>query len=584
MRISLFLKLLLAALVIPGAIALSFNSFIKPRLVNLIQDQKIESAKMVADVSAAMVLQGIEKGCSQQVINDLIQELAIRTSGVAVITIPACGSNDPAIFNRDGYRTQPDLYNALGGESIQQMRISNLPGQAVIQIYKSIMVNQHVIGALQIELTTTNPSYEISSVITSFYLFLLLGAAIAAAFSFFLSFFHSRRINNAAKLLNSVTGIKNFQIDTKSNILSDEIESLEIFIKKIGSSLHDQIEEYSSNNKVFSSILANMSDGILVVDQNGQVKLINQAAAAFFSIEIQQTEGHSLVKAIRNHIIEDAFEKCRLSQQVQITEIEINPAHRYIRCIASPFSAELSGSVLLLFQDLTRVHQLEIVRQDFVSNVSHELRTPLASLKALVETVQESAGHDPAATEKFLAMMDNEIDNLTQMVQELLELSKIESGKVPLALEMHTADEIINHAIERMRLQAERAKLDLAVEIGPALPKIMVDINRLEQVLVNLIHNAIKFSPPGGRITIAARHLNQSVTFSVSDKGIGIPSRDLERIFERFFKVDRARSIQGTGLGLSIARHLVEAHGGKIWAESKPGEGSTFFFSLNTDN
>jgi two-component system phosphate regulon sensor histidine kinase PhoR len=166
------------------------------------------------------------------------------------------------------------------------------------------------------------------------------------------------------------------------------------------------------------------------------------------------------------------------------------------------------------------------------------------------------------------------------MVQELLELSRIESGKVPLQLISVSPQELLNHAAERLRLQAERAGLELSVQVSGDLPCVLADPTRLDQVIVNLLHNAIKFTPPGGKILLSANPDDGMVIFSVADTGVGIPAEALSRIFERFYKTDRARSGGGTGLGLSIARHLVEAHGGRIWAESREGEGSTFYFSV----
>ena len=229
---------------------------------------------------------------------------------------------------------------------------------------------------------------------------------------------------------------------------------------------------------------------------------------------------------------------------------------------------------------MTTQRKLETVRRDFVSNVSHELRTPLASLKALTETLQEGALNDPPAAQRFLSQMDDEIDNLTQMVQELLELSRIESGKVPLQKKLVDPLEVIEPAVQRMALQAQRSNLSLKIDCPEKLPQIDADSSRLQQVVVNLIHNAIKFTLPGGSIFVSALKGDKKIIFSIKDTGIGILPDDLNRIFERFYKADRARSGGGTGLGLSICRHLVEAHGGKIWAESRPGEGSTFSFSI----
>jgi len=220
------------------------------------------------------------------------------------------------------------------------------------------------------------------------------------------------------------------------------------------------------------------------------------------------------------------------------------------------------------------------VRRDFISNLSHELRTPLASLKALAETLQDGALDDPPAARRFIDQIQIEVDALTQMVTELLELSKIESGRLSLDLAPAAACDLLDSASRRMQLQAERAGLNLRVECVDDLPKVKIDSQRLEQVLVNLIHNAVKFTRSGGEVVLFAEAGIGEVRFAVRDSGIGIPADDVTRIFERFYRVDKSRTGSGTGLGLSIAKHIVEAHNGKIWAESVEGRGSTFYFSI----
>jgi two-component system phosphate regulon sensor histidine kinase PhoR len=220
------------------------------------------------------------------------------------------------------------------------------------------------------------------------------------------------------------------------------------------------------------------------------------------------------------------------------------------------------------------------MRRDFISNVSHELRTPLAAIKALTETLQAGALEDPPAAQRFLMQMETEVDSLSLMVSELLELSRIESGRVPLNLAPTRPMEIVNQAQERLHLQAERAGLTLKMEYPDELPDVMADASRVQQVVVNLLHNAIKFTPTGGQVTVSAEPYNDYICFTVEDTGIGISKEDLPRIFERFYKADRSRTTSGTGLGLAIARHLVEAHGGRIWAESEIGKGSAFHFTI----
>jgi two-component system phosphate regulon sensor histidine kinase PhoR len=210
----------------------------------------------------------------------------------------------------------------------------------------------------------------------------------------------------------------------------------------------------------------------------------------------------------------------------------------------------------------------------------------------LTETLQDGAQADPEAAPRFIGRIATEVDALTQMAQELLDLSRIESGQVELDRKPVAPKKLLASAAERMRLQAERAGLSLHVECPPNLPKVNADEPRIEQVLVNLVHNAVKFTPPGGDVCLLADVVPESsqpegagagegmVRFAVQDSGVGIPADDVPRIFERFYRVDKSRAGGGTGLGLSISRHLVESHGGQIWAESREGEGSTFYFTL----
>jgi two-component system, OmpR family, phosphate regulon sensor histidine kinase PhoR len=266
---------------------------------------------------------------------------------------------------------------------------------------------------------------------------------------------------------------------------------------------------------------------------------------------------------------------------MQSESIEVPARRQFLQLVVIPDTH--AGGSLLLVQDLTRVRRLETVRRDFISNISHELRTPLASLKALTETLQNGALSDPEAGPRFLSRIVTEVDALTQMTQELLDLSRIESGQVGLNLAPISPRKLLMSACDRMKLQAERAGLTLCVECSDDLPNIRADQARLEQVLVNLIHNAVKFTRTGGEVTLLVEAAGAGVRFGVKDTGIGIPSDDVSRIFERFYRVDRSRSGSGTGLGLSIARHIIEAHGGRIWVDSIEGQGSTFFFTIPQD-
>ncbi len=337
-----------------------------------------------------------------------------------------------------------------------------------------------------------------------------------------------------------------------------------------------QLATSESQRSRLSAILDQLTDGVIIADADGRVRFANPAAKRLFGSPLA---GRSVVEAIRHHQLADAWHRCHETGEVQTESVEVPANRQFLQLIVVP-DRDTRGGTLLLVQDLTRVRKLETVRRDFISNLSHELRTPLASLKALTETLQDGALSDPEAGPRFLSRIHTEVDALTQMVQELLDLSKIESGQVELVLRKVVPLALLKSSCDRMRVQAERAGASLTLEDNGSPPEVNADAARLEQVLVNLIHNAVKFTRRGGSVTLSAKADGGEVIFSVRDTGVGIPSDDLPRIFERFYRVDKSRTGSGTGLGLSIAKHIVEAHGGKIWAQSREGEGSVFCFSI----
>ncbi|MCE9646627.1 MAG: PAS domain-containing protein [Chloroflexi bacterium] len=355
-----------------------------------------------------------------------------------------------------------------------------------------------------------------------------------------------------------------------------QIENLSNAIASLKTTFDQQLADLDSENARLSTVLEQLTDGVLIVDTNGLIQFANPAAQKLF--ETPSVTGHSVTEIVRNHQLVEAWRRCQQTREVQSESVELPARRQFLQLIAIP-DTHASGS-LLLVQDLTRVRRLETVRRDFISNVSHELRTPLASLKALTETLQSGALADPEAGPRFLGRINTEVDALTQMAQELLDLSRIESGQVELLLAPLAPKGLILSAADRMRMQAERAGLKLSLHYDEDLPNIRADKSRLEQVLVNLIHNAVKFTKPGGEISLEAESGEGGVRFAVRDTGVGIPAESLTRIFERFYRVDRSRTGSGTGLGLSISKHIIEAHGGRIWAESEEGRGSVFQFII----
>lgn len=355
------------------------------------------------------------------------------------------------------------------------------------------------------------------------------------------------------------------------------IEELSNAVNAVVSDRNAELSSVEADRSRLATVLDQMTDGVLIADSQGQVQFGNPAARRLF--ESPDPIGRTVIEVVRNHQLVEAWQRCQGTRELQSETVEIPTRRQFLQLIVIP-DRHAAGS-LLLAQDLTRVRRLETVRRDFISNISHELRTPLASLKALTETLQGGALSDPDAGPRFLDRIVTEVDALTQMAQELLDLSRIESGQVALDITTFPPKKLLFSAAERMKMQAERAGLRLHVECPDDLPTLHADYARLEQVLVNLIHNAVKFTRPGGEVTLLADLLDDgSMHFAIRDTGMGIPADDLPRIFERFYRVDKSRAGSGTGLGLSIARHIVEAHGGRIWAESRVGQGSIFSFSI----
>jgi len=355
-----------------------------------------------------------------------------------------------------------------------------------------------------------------------------------------------------------------------------ELENLSSAVASVIATFNSQRATLEAERARLATVLEQMTDGVLIADAQAIVRFSNPAAGKLF--QTSNLVNRSLTEVIRNHQLVEAWRRCQQTRELQSESVEVPARHQFLQLVVIP-DTQTSGS-LLLVQDLTRLRRLETVRRDFVSNLSHELRTPLASLKALAETLQDGALDDPPAARRFIDQIQTEVDALTQMATELLELSRIESGRLSLDLAPAAACDLLDSASRRMQLQAGRAGLNLRVECADDLPRVKIDSQRLEQVLVNLIHNAVKFTRPGGEVVLSAELNNSRVRFAVRDSGIGIPADDIPRIFERFYRVDKSRTGGGTGLGLSIAKHIVEAHGGNIWAESVEGRGSVFYFSI----
>ena len=332
------------------------------------------------------------------------------------------------------------------------------------------------------------------------------------------------------------------------------------------------------------TLFDSMSDGVLVLDPAGRVQLVNPALERLFALT-DDVRGRTLMEALRWHELTKLFERLLIENIIE--HHELAPPGLAGRCLqvsaATVFDrAGASQGSIFVFRDLTRLKELERTRQEFVANVSHELRTPLSLIKGFVETLLDGAKDDPAVATRFLHTIERHADRLTFLIEDLLTISKLESGQIVLNLQPTSLAEVTERVLDDLSERAVQKQVRLENQIAPELLA-RADAERLQQVLFNLVDNAIKYGRPEGRVRVQARVSSpELIEVSVADDGPGIPPEARERVFERFFRADKARSREtgGTGLGLAIVKHIVQAHAGEVGVHSEPGQGTTFFFTL----
>jgi two-component system, OmpR family, phosphate regulon sensor histidine kinase PhoR len=325
------------------------------------------------------------------------------------------------------------------------------------------------------------------------------------------------------------------------------------------------------------------SSGIIALSSDGSVSLLNAAARELLRPNAIAA-GMPLARAIRDHEIIAAVERSQ-SEHVRATvTVEYGPERRQLQVEVDPLQPGGAWAALLVLNDLSDIRRIERTGREFVTNVSHELRTPLASIRAAVETLEDGALEDRAAARSFLGSIRTEVARMTLMVEELLELSRIESGAMPLELRPVDVALVVEAALKRVAAQADRKGLAIRTAVPRDLPAVLGDARRLEQALVNLLQNAVRFTDAGGLVEVGVEDSGEALTLAVKDTGVGISKNHLPHIFERFYKADRARSSEGTGLGLAIVKHTAQAHGGNVFVESEVGRGSRFGFTIPRRN
>ncbi|MBI5691846.1 MAG: PAS domain-containing protein [Verrucomicrobia bacterium] len=346
-----------------------------------------------------------------------------------------------------------------------------------------------------------------------------------------------------------------------------------------------EVELHAQSERT-AALFDRMVEGILVVDAAGRIRLANRAAGTLFQFT-PPAQGRTVLEATRHHEVAAIVTRLTREPEVLNHELRIDGVTetRYfeVNALALRGAGGTPDGAILVFHDLTALRRLEAVRQEFVANVSHELRTPLSLVKSAAETLLDGGRHDPAVTSRFLEIIDKNANRLTLLLDDLLLLARLDSGRVELNLRPVMMRDAAQEALDDAALIAQARAVTLVNEV-PGDLRALADPDRLRQVLANLIDNAIKYGREGGLVSVRGRAMGSSlVEMSVRDNGAGIPPEALARVFERFYRVDKARSREqgGTGLGLAIVKNVVQAHGGDVRVESTAGQGAEFFFTLS---
>ena len=570
LRITIFF--ILVVLIIMGILGVYLvNSTRNAQLDNL-RSQLENEARITAEASLSGFLSTDELSELDTLAKKLGAEIETRVTIVALDgTVLGDSEEDPTTM--ENHANRPEIMDALATGVGESTRYSTTVGQRMMYVAVPISYQDEILGVARVSLPLTALENMVRQVTLSIIIAMAVATALVILAAWIIARITTRpirRLTAASKRITSGELGQKITIEAK-----DEVGELTHAFNEMSAKTKELVEAISEDRTRLSTILDNMADGVIMIDNEGNISLANRAAEKLFNIK--DAENKLLIEVIRDHEVDELSKLCLKKDGMQTVQYESGISKKYLRVIAVPIA---QSGVLLLFQDLTELRSLQTTRRELIGNISHELRTPLAGIKAMVETLHDGAIDDKEAAGDFLARIDSEVDRLTQLVAELTELSRIETGKTELKKEAVNLNQLIDEAIAQLSPQAKRQKLSIARESAADLPSVPADKDRVQQVIANLVHNAIKFTPAGGRITITSRALEGSVVINVVDTGIGISKEDLPRVFERFYKGDKARTGEGTGMGLAIAKHVIEAHGGNIWVQSEEGKGATFSFSL----
>jgi len=586
-RLRLVVRLTLAVLAVTAAGTASMALYVTPilerRVVESLRAGLLTSARLLED--ALRPPRGATRPPAE--LRHLVERYAATVGARLTVIAPdgsvlADSAHDPETM--ENHATRPEVATALAGgpgSDIRQSRTLDVP-----MLYVAVPLGgpDRPGGVIRLAMPLTAVSHAAAEVRRT----VIAGAALAVALSLGFAVFVTRRITRPVTRMRVVArqmaqGNLAQQVRVTGD---DEIAELGEALNQMAAALRAKMAALETERAEVAAILDGMVEGVIALDHRGRTLLMNPAARRILHVPPDEAvAGRALLEVVRQKALADVAEGARRAAPGAPSSHEIElgpPIGRVLRAHAAavPLAGPEAGTVLVL-HDVTELRRLERVRAEFVANVSHELRTPLTAIRGYLETLLEERLEEPAHARRFLAIAHTHAVRLGRLVDDLLQLSDVESGRavpVPTRVALREATALVTATFER---EVARRGLQLENRV-PADLAVRADPDRVSQILVNLVDNAVKYTPAGGRIAIRAERRDRWVETAVSDTGIGIPPRDLPRISERFYRVDKARSreLGGTGLGLAIVKHLVHAHGGELAIESEPGSGTTVRFTL----
>ncbi|MEE9911910.1 MAG: hypothetical protein K4571_09305 [Deltaproteobacteria bacterium] len=578
MKRNLFLKIFFSYLAIVFFSFLVLNVFIKDEI------QKVLTAKIEGELLTYAELVDLS---SAKEMSDQLRQIA-GISGSRVTLVDAQGKvfadSEKDSAKLENHLNRPEIQEARLRDRGKSIRFSQSLGVEMLYVAVPIKIKGQISGYVRL----ARPLHDVKNLIEKVYQSIFLTLILVSIVSLVIALFISYKLAQPIRALERFTE-KLRQGETRGSIIlqtSDETRKLADNINFLVEELQSKIRLAQEERSKLMTALTSIKEGVLILNAEEKIEFVSPSLTAVLSGRTEDYLGKTLLEAFRNAELQKAFQRFKENRLNVSYEVTLGYADALIMSVSMSDVQEFPGGekVMVVFQDVTHLKKLERVRTDFVANVTHEIRTPLAAIIGYLDTLQAGALDHPDDAKRFIGIMLNQAQRLNRLVEDLMTISKIELGEVILHFEDVSLPEAADNVISLLAVKASDKGIKVQNSLPQGLPQIKADRDRLSQIFVNVLDNAVKFTPPGGRITIDAEEKAGSMAVRITDTGTGIPREDLQRLGERFYRGDKARSrdLGGTGLGLSIVKHLMLAHGGKMEIESQPGKGTrvSLFFPM----